>query len=492
MRRNFTLYFCLFLLVISHLSASLQDLENQVKRDLDCLNIPPHCWVKARGNECKILDVAIIGGGMAGMTAAFALMREGITLVHIFDENKQGEEGPWKRYARMYHLRSNKSSMGPALGISSLTFRAWYEASFGVEAWQRLKMISTDNWYQYLCWYRRVLDLPLSNLMALQRITPLQDCFELLFACGDEREVVYARKIVLATGREGFGGGETPHYMDGVSKEFYFHTSEPIDPSLFIKKRVVVIGAGASAFDTAAAAIESGAENVAMLVRRANLPLVNKFSKFSFPGILHGFYHLSDEIRCDLFAEAIEAGVPPTKEGVDRIKGARNFQICYGVEIEKVEEGQKELVLHTSKGDFKADLIILGTGFGIDGVKRPELQGFIEYVSLWQEHVAQEILERVPKLGLFPYLGEHFQFQERIKGEASYLKDIYCFNYGAFLSHGIISGDIPGISHGACRLAAGIATDLFVEDIALYEKSIKGYAKPLFDPGDLDEVRAKN
>ena len=39
-------------------------------------------------------------------------------------------------YARMDTLRSPKTLTGPALGVPSLTFRAWYEAKYGLDAWE--------------------------------------------------------------------------------------------------------------------------------------------------------------------------------------------------------------------------------------------------------------------------------------------------------------------------------------------------------------------
>ncbi len=462
---------------------ALPQLEERVQHDLQCLNLPP-AWVKAETIEHEMLDVAVIGGGMAGMTAAFALIKEGVRHIHIFDENKPGQEGPWNKYARMRHLRSSKALAGPALGIPSLTFRAWYEACYGTAAWDELKYIPTFCWHDYLSWYRQVLDLPVSNQMVLQAIKPLLVGFELTFLCQQEVKVLYARKIVLATGREGFGGQEIPEFMQELPKRFYVHTGENIDAAIFAGKRVVVVGAGASAFDTAAVALENGAEDVVMLVRRKVLPLVNKFSKFSFPGILHGFYSLSDETRCYLFVEAFQSGIPPTQEAVERVKGNMSLRICYDVTIQRVEQNLQGVLIHTAKGDFAGDLVVLGTGYGVDGFKRPEMQSFMDVVLLWQGHVSEEILERVPKLGHFPYLGAHFQFQEKEAGLAPYLKHIYCFNYGAFLSHGLISGDIPGISIGAARLAAGVAADFLLEDIELYKKSVKGYAMPLFDVAD--------
>ena len=56
-----------------------------------------------------------------------------------------------------------------------------------------------------------------------------------------------------------------------------------------------------------------------------------------------------------------------------------------------------------------------------------------------------------------------------------YLKNLYCYNYGATLSHGLLSSDIPAISIGATRLAQGIAADFFIQDSDWYLEYLKNY-----------------
>ena len=58
----------------------LKSLENEAKRDLQRLSWPAPAWsLPVSGPEgAPVLDVLIVGGGMCGQTAAFALMREGV------------------------------------------------------------------------------------------------------------------------------------------------------------------------------------------------------------------------------------------------------------------------------------------------------------------------------------------------------------------------------------------------------------------------------
>ena len=57
----------------------------------------------------------------------------------------------------METLRSPKQLLGPAYGMASLTFQAWFTAQFGDEAWEELFRIPRPMWMDYLHWYRGVL-----------------------------------------------------------------------------------------------------------------------------------------------------------------------------------------------------------------------------------------------------------------------------------------------------------------------------------------------
>ena len=76
----------------------LADLEVRLAEDLARLNYPPANWIPARDGRT---DVAIVGGGMCGLTAAFALLRHGVRTIRILDRAQAGREGPWITTARM-------------------------------------------------------------------------------------------------------------------------------------------------------------------------------------------------------------------------------------------------------------------------------------------------------------------------------------------------------------------------------------------------------
>lgn len=198
------------------------------------------------------------------MATCFGLKRRGITNTCIFDTAPKGGEGPWITFARMLTLRTPKYVTGPDLGIPSLTPQSWYEARYGAAAWHTLDKISRQDWQAYLDWVRDVLDLPVKNEHELLDIDWQDNLLKLTFACaGGVKKQVWARKIVLATGIEGGGAWHVPGFITkALPKARYAHTCEQIDFEKLRGKRIGVLGAGASAFDNAATALEHGAKQV--------------------------------------------------------------------------------------------------------------------------------------------------------------------------------------------------------------------------------------
>lgn len=274
----------------------LAALEARLHQDLSWLELPAKHWTLPHTLEGRsVLDVAVIGGGMAGLAAAASLKHLGIGVM-VFDRSPAGFEGPWATTARMETLRSPKQLTGPALGLPALTFRAWFEAQFGTDAWEVLDKIPRLQWMDYLRWYRRVLQLDVRNEHHVKAIHPRVDgAVELLIDAPDQpTQRVFARRVVLATGRDGLGGASVPDFARRLPRRWWAHSSDEMDYGALAGKRVGVIGAGASAMDSAATALEAGAASVDMLIRRADLPRVNKGKGAGSPGLVHGHLYLPD------------------------------------------------------------------------------------------------------------------------------------------------------------------------------------------------------
>lgn len=456
--------------------SGLKALEAGLARDLACLNYPPDNWVRPTAHSAaeRVFDVVVVGGGMCGLAAAFALRLAGIANIRLIDAAEAGREGPWATYARMETLRSPKHLTGPAMGIPALTFRAWYEAQHGAAAWEALGKIPTEMWMDYLNWYRRALELPVENGVALRTITHDGRALRLDLDSG----TCYARKVVLASGRDGFGGPRIPDLAAGLPRARWAHTVDDIDFAGLAGKRVAVLGASASACDNAAAALEAGAARVDMFVRRPDLPRINKFKSVVYPGFTHGFPGLDDQWRFRLLHYALGLGVAPPRDSMLRLAGHDNFALHLNCPWQKVEMDGDFVSIATAKGIYDAGFVIFATGFTTDVEARPELAGFADQILLWRDRLDLPDDDTAREYGRFPYLGPAFELTERAPGGGAYLKNIHCFNYAATLSQGVVSGDIPNITEGARRLAEGIARNFFTADVDHHFQQLQDYDEP--------------
>jgi cation diffusion facilitator CzcD-associated flavoprotein CzcO len=462
-------------------TGGLATLEARLRQDFRWLGLPAKPWVPAGGRH-DLLDVAIVGGGMAGMALAAALGNLGVRAT-VFDRAAEGFEGPWATTARMETLRSPKELTGPALGFAALTFRAWFESQFGIAAWNALDKIPRLQWAEYLRWYRRVLALDVRNRQRVLAIHPCADGTVRLEladdARGGARHQVLARHVVLATGRDGLGGPWVPEWAAAMPRDRWAHSADDWDAAALAGRRVAVIGGGASAMDSAATALEAGAARVDLLIRRPSLPLVNKGKGAGSPGIAHGFASLPDEWKWRFRHYINVQQVPPPHGSTLRVSRHPNAHFHLGTPVRSVAvRGDGALRIETAKGALAADFVIFCTGFRPDWAQRPEFDGFASRVRLWQDRFVPPPGEEDAELAQSPDLGPLFEFQEKTPGACPGLSRIHCFCYPSALSHGAVAGDIPQISDGARRLAQGLAGQLFVEDAPLHFAAMERYAEP--------------
>jgi cation diffusion facilitator CzcD-associated flavoprotein CzcO len=440
---------------------TLPALEARLARDFAVLNQPLANWVTPREHpeHGPVLDVAIIGAGMAGLTAAAALIRDGIPNIRLFDANPEGFEGPWVTFARMETLRSPKHLTGPALGIPSLTFRAWFEAQFGRAEWDALWRIPRTQWMDYLRWYRRVLNLPVQNDIRMTGLEPEADLIRLSF---DNGQTTAARRVILATGRDGLGGPIMPATFAPLPATHCVHSSADIDFAGLRGKTVGVIGVGASAFDNAGTALEAGAASVTMLFRRADIPRINKGLGVNSPGMNAGYYDLPPERRLAITSYIAETGSTPPRLSIIRCTRHPNFHWASSCPVRAARMDGNQAVLDTPRGDMRFDFVIVATGFGTDMTRRPELTHLAAAAQRWDE-AHPPVAQLGADYGASPFLGEHMQFLPRTPSD-EWVQRIYCLNFAGTLSHYKLTGDIPAISDGAQRITNGITRAFFTED----------------------------
>jgi FAD-dependent urate hydroxylase len=460
-------------------AGGLAALEARLAYELACLQLPAPRWTPERTHEGQpVADVAIVGAGMAGLALAAALVQRGLFVV-VYDEAPVGLEGPWATTARMETLRSPKQLAGPALGIASLTFRAWFEAQLGNAAWEQLDKIPRLQWMDYLRWYRAVLALPVLNGHRVTDLLPHGDGrVELRIEAEGRAMTAWARRVVIATGRAGLGGPSVPAFAEALPPERWAHSSDDNDYASLAKLRVGVVGAGASAMDSAATALEAGAAQVHLFVRRPDIPRVNKGKGASHPGFVQGYGRLPDDWKWRIRHYINQQQVPPPRNSTQRVSRHANAHFHVGVAIEGVNEQGGALQVRTSAGPIALDFLILATGFKVDWRQRPMLRHIASAIRLWKDRYQPPAGEEDAELAGSPDLGAAFEFQPRAGVECPGLERVHCFCYPATLSLGVITGDIPAISEGALQLADRLAALLYAEDIELHFARIEAFGEP--------------
>lgn len=463
----------------SSAAIGLAALEAQLAQDLEFLELPAKSWVPPQTKDgTPVRDVVVIGAGMCGLAATAKLILTGISNVVAYDAAPEGLEGPWVTFARMQTLRSPKTLHGPALGLPQLTFRAWFTAQWGVEAWRTLDKIPKDQWMDYLIWYRKVLALPVRNNVRMTGIEAEGDLIAISLE-GAETGRVLTRHLVLATGRSGLGGFAVPDFLKGIDPSLWAHSADDIDFEALKGKRIAVIGAGASSMDNAATALEAGAGAVDMLIRRKEMPRINKMTGIGSQGVVHGMHQLPDAWKWKFVDYTASTQTPPPRSSTLRVSRHANARFFLDCGIVAVNEETGGLLIETTQGPVRYDFLIAATGFSNDFNGRPEFEALASHIRNWSDgrftpdmgSARQNMLEA-------PDLGPAFEFRERVPGSFPILSHIHCFNDAAMLTHGKVSGDIPAVSAGADRLVRGIAASLFAEDVETHFANLVAYDTP--------------
>ncbi|ANN61947.1 oxidoreductase (plasmid) [Mesorhizobium loti NZP2037] len=455
---------------------SLVELESLVKRQNAFIDFPNRPWMpETTSPRGHLYDVVIVGAGQSGLAAAYGLMREQVTNIIVLDAAREGEEGPWTTFARMITLRTPKMLSGLDFGNPSLSPRAWFEAQWGRSAWDELTKIPRGMWQDYLIWYRRVLGIPVRNESRIIDIAPAPAAgLSLRTADGTE---YLARKLILCTGLDGSGRWEVPSVVrEALPRDRYAHTADAIDFDALTRRRVGVLGNGASAFDNAAMALEEGAAQVSLCLRKESFPRVNVHKWMETPGFLGHFASLPDLARWRFLRQVTSVSQPPPQDTFWRCKRHANFSLHTGAAWTAVAMDGDEIVVDTPKGRMHFDFLIAGTGISHALHLRPELAGIANEIATWNDVFTPPADEADAYLGRAPYLGAGFEFQERRPGAAPYLRRIHNFSYGATLSMGLSAASISGMRYGIPRLVRGVVGDLFREDQDRHFASLLAYS----------------
>ncbi|WP_264996424.1 SidA/IucD/PvdA family monooxygenase, partial [Kozakia baliensis] len=194
-----------------------------------------------------------------------------------------------------------------------------------------------------------------------------------------------ARRVILATGIDGLGEGYIPPVVNGVHRRFYAHSAELIAFDALASKRVGVVGAGASAMDNAATALEAGAASLDLFVRRPALPAIDKFSGVSSEGLVMGYLGLPDPIKWRIMRYGLDYPVPAPRDSTRRVFRHANAHLHLASPVLAVRESGDGIVVRTPHGETELDFLIFATGFVCTPDSRPELAVIAPALRRWSD-----------------------------------------------------------------------------------------------------------
>jgi cation diffusion facilitator CzcD-associated flavoprotein CzcO len=289
---------------------------------------------------------------------------------------------------------------------------------------------------------------------------------------------LYARKLVLATGQESMGDWTLPAPIAALPVSRRAHCAEPIDFAALAGKRVAVIGAGASAFDNAATALEAGAAVVHLLCRRPQAQVVQPYRWLTFRGFLRHLGDLDDAWRWRFMSAimALREGFPQAT--YDRCAIHDAFRLHLGAPVLSAVDGAGGVELATPAGSIDVDFVICASGIDIDLSVRPELSRFARNIAAWADRYVPPAPERNDRLGRFPYLADDYALIERVPGTTPWIADIHLFSIASTMSFGASGSSINAMTTAVPRLVSGLTRGLFRADVGRLWDEFQAYDEP--------------
>ena len=190
-------------------------------------------------------DVAIIGAGPHGLAAAAHLRRVGVT-THVFGEPMSF----WHGMPAGLLLRSNWTATCIAEHEGPLSLDSFCADRGG----SRGLPVPLDRFIDYGTWVQGKV-APDVDRRILTSLDGTEGNYTLALADGEK---FTARRVVIAAGIAEFAS--KPSYAAGLPAELASHTGEHADLGRFAGSKVLVVGGGQSALESAALLHENGAQ----------------------------------------------------------------------------------------------------------------------------------------------------------------------------------------------------------------------------------------
>jgi thioredoxin reductase len=351
--------------------------------------------MQSGSSNCR---VAIIGAGPYGLSAAAHLRTSGVE-TRVFGEPMEfwAHKMPAGMLLRSPRVASNISDPRHAFTLDV------YESEFGKKP---CAPVPLDTFVEYGRWFRRQLGSDLDPRMVL-RVERDPSGFRLTLHDGEEFR---SSHVVVAGGIGPFR--KKPAAYQTLSPEQAIHCYEGRDLQKFAGKRVVVIGAGQSALESAALLHEGNAQ-VEVIVREPQVRWIGQHSWLHHMGPISSMLYSSHDVgplgisRLVAYPRLVSC-IPLNVR--DRIRtravrpaGARwlperlaSVKVTTGRAVSQAKETDNEVALTLDDGSQRrVDHVLLGTGYQVD-------------ISRY-DFLSPELIREIAQLDGYPKLGRGFR-----------------------------------------------------------------------------------
>jgi len=385
-----------------------------------------------RSESC---DVAILGAGPYGLAAASELrFTDGLRIVGFGEPMSfWATQMPRGMLLRSPYVASDIGDPNGDLALSQ------YERSIGLE---KQAPVPLSHFVEYGRWVQRAVLPDLRNDW-IKSISRNGSGFNLALADGAE---VHAERVIVAAGIADFA--DRPPLFDGLTK--VSHAADHDDLGVFEGSKVLVIGAGQSALESAVLLDEQGAdvevaaraETVRWLSRRWH----HKLGPISYlmyappevgpagiswmvalPGVFRRFPRRTQNWMTAKALRPAGAGWLPPRLG--------DVTIRVGVNAVEAQETNGHIAVKFDDGSTReVDHVLLGTGYRVDVSKYPFL--------------APDLVEELETVNGYPELGRGFE---------SNVPGLHFLGAPSAWSYGPLMRFVAGTGFAASELARSIA-----------------------------------
>ena len=321
-------------------------------------------------------DLAILGAGPYGMAATAALRDSGATVSVVGSPMSFWERMPVGMVLRSPYAGS---SIGDPRGPLSLDA---FARSTGSEV---PRPVPLERFVEYGRWVQERA-APGLDPRQVCRVEQKDGGYRLVLEDGTD---LVAQRVIVAAGIGYFP--RVPPPFDGLPASKVSHASAHRDLSTFNGRRVLVIGAGQSALESAALLAESGA-HVQIAARAATVHWLRRHPWLRNLGPLSSLLYAPAEVGPPLLCRLVEApdlvrrlpvarrdrldrrSMRPAGAGWLRDRVVGSIPISLGQDVVGVDSGVDGVTVAFRSGrEITVDHVLLGTGYRVDLSRYPFL-----------------------------------------------------------------------------------------------------------------------